>query len=59
MDEKAAERWEIDQDEFGNPLVRHRHSTVTVAAYVTKDGDGKRSARCPDCGERIDIPERG
>jgi hypothetical protein len=57
MDSESAEQWEIDQDDFGNPLVRHRHPTFTVGAYVSKDGNGRRTARCPDCGERLEIPE--
>lgn len=56
MDSEQAERWEIDQDEFGNPLVRHRHPTMTVAAYISKDVDGSRMARCPVCSDQIDVP---
>jgi hypothetical protein len=58
MDAESAERWEIDQDDFGNPLVRHRHPTVTVSAYVIKDAGGGRTARCPDCGGVFDLPSR-
>ena len=58
MEHEAAERWEIDQDEFGNPLVRHRHTTTTVSAYVAKDGEGRRSARCPGCGEVFQLPSK-
>lgn len=58
MEQEAAKRWEIDQDEFGNPLVRHRHPTVTIPAYLSKDGDGRRLARCPTCGETFAVPEQ-
>ena len=58
MDRDVAERWEIDQDEFGNPLVRHRHSTFTVGAFVLKDAQDHRLARCPNCGEEIEIPAK-
>jgi hypothetical protein len=58
MDVESAERWEIDQDDFGNPLVRHRHPTVTVSAYVIKAADGGRTARCPDCGDVFELPPR-
>jgi hypothetical protein len=56
MDREMAERWEIDQDEFGNPLVRHRHSTLTVGAFVLKDSQDRRVARCPSCGDEVEIP---
>ena len=59
MDPESAERWEIDQDEFGNPLVRHRHTTTTVSAYVAKTGDGGRTARCPACGDVLELPSTG
>jgi hypothetical protein len=52
MGEQTPERWEIDQDEAGRPLVRHRHASMAVTALVTDDADGIRTARCPDCEER-------
>jgi hypothetical protein len=52
MADQSADEWEIDQDGTGRPLVRHRHSNIAVAAYVTDDVDGVRYARCPDCNER-------
>jgi hypothetical protein len=59
MDEQDSERWEIDQDDFGNPIVRHRHVTRSVNAYVTKAATGDHRARCPDCGESLDVPSEG
>jgi hypothetical protein len=56
MDSESAERWEIDQDELGNPLVRHRHPSVTVSAHTVKDVDGRHKARCPACGDVLEIP---
>jgi hypothetical protein len=58
MDSQSTEHWEIEQDEFGRPLVRHRHPTKTVSAYVAKDVDGVW-ARCPECAERLQMPEGG
>jgi hypothetical protein len=52
MSGQTPEHWEIDQDESGRPLVRHRHASVAVTAFVTDDADGFRYARCPDCDER-------
>jgi hypothetical protein len=50
------DRWEIDQDEFGAPMVRHRHPIGTIAAYVTKDPEGTWKARCPSCSETFQLP---
>jgi hypothetical protein len=33
-------------------MVRHRHFSGTVPAYVSIDAEGGEFARCPDCGER-------
>lgn len=52
MPTQSADHWEIDQDESGRPLVRHRHSDISVTAIVTDDAEGIRSVRCPDCDER-------
>jgi hypothetical protein len=52
MPAQTADEWEIDQDESGRPLVRHRHSDIAVTASVTNDADGIRSARCPECDQR-------
>jgi hypothetical protein len=56
-----ADRWEIDQDDFGRPLVRHRHPTETLPTFITRDADGILSARCP-CSEELRLaspPARG
>jgi len=59
MAEESADQWEIDQDEEGRPLVRHRHSEIAVTAFVTDDVDGIRYARCPDCNERFALDADG
>jgi hypothetical protein len=58
MDSPSTERLEIEQDEFGRPLVRHRRPTKTVSAYVATDADGVW-ARCPECTERLRMHEAG
>ena len=52
MADQFADQWEIDQDESGRPLVRHRHANIAVTTLVTDDADGVRTARCPDCDAR-------
>jgi hypothetical protein len=51
------DRWEVDQDAQGNPLVRHRHDADTAPdsqlAYVTKDAYGSLKAWCPTCKEQL------
>jgi hypothetical protein len=52
------DRWEIDQDDDGRPLVRHRHQSGPIEALLTRDADGAWSARCPRCSERMSLPPR-
>jgi hypothetical protein len=58
MPTNDADRWEIDQDDGGHPLVRHRHDAAAIVAYVRRTTDGSRQARCPDCGETLEVPAR-
>lgn len=51
----AAHTWELERDEFGRPIVRHRHPLATILAYVTTDADGVKRAWCPTCSQRIDL----
>ncbi len=56
MTDHDPDRWEIDQDEFGRPVVRHRHpGRGVVPAYVAKDWRSDTVARCPECGEQFRI----
>jgi hypothetical protein len=50
--------WEVDQDEVGNPIVRHRHQSVSIGATLVKDEDGNHRARCLSCGEEFEVPSR-
>jgi hypothetical protein len=52
LTENTPDRWEVDQDEFGRPRIRHRHPTGSVRANISRDADGVTSARCSECQER-------
>ena len=56
--EQEENAWEVDQDEFGNPIVRHRHAPVSIGAILVKGDDGSHRARCPSCGEEFEVPSR-
>ena len=62
IDAQSKDGWEVDQDDFGRPVVRHRHPVGTSSAYVTKDAGGGWRAICQGCGEQLPIdapPPRG
>lgn len=51
------EQWEIGQDDFGGPLIFHRHADVAAPAYVIGDADDQRVAQCSDCMEILELSE--
>jgi hypothetical protein len=55
MEEELAVRWEVDQDEVGRPVIRHRHPPVAVQAQLSHDGNGVARARCPRCGDQLEL----
>jgi quercetin dioxygenase-like cupin family protein len=58
MGEAAAREWEIDQDDYGQPVVRHRHPTGSITAYVIGGSrTGARFAVCADCREVYRLKE--
>lgn len=49
-------RWEIEQDDYGGCLVRHRHDSWPAIAYVYADADPRAWALCSSCGARLELP---
>jgi hypothetical protein len=45
----------LEPDDFGRPLVRHRHPVGTILAYVSKDAEGVTWAACPSCSRRVQL----
>jgi hypothetical protein len=55
IDRDALSEWEISQDDFGGPLIFHRHNAVAVPAYVIGGADGEQIAQCSDCMEFLEL----
>jgi hypothetical protein len=55
--EHEAEEWDIGQDDFGGPLIFHRHGDVAVPAYVIGVVDDQRVAQCSDCMEILELSD--
>lgn len=55
MEGREREEWDVSQDQSGRLIIRHRHATRSVGAYVSVDGDGRRMVRCNGCGERFEL----
>lgn len=44
--------WEVDEDDFGGRIVRHRHHDVSAVAYVYSNPD-RAWAECSMCGAEL------
>lgn len=48
--------WRIGENDFGGPMVEHRHSDGPSVAYVLVGRNGGEFAQCADCGKRVSLP---
>ena len=49
-----ATAWDIDEDDFGGRLVRHRHLEASAIAYVYNRPD-RAWAECSMCGAELGL----
>jgi hypothetical protein len=47
--------WDIGEDDFGGPMIFHRHADQDVPAYVVDELGDWRVAECPDCMETMEF----
>ena len=50
----AADAWQVEEDDFGGRLVRHRHADVSAIAYVYSTAD-RAWAECSTCGAELGL----
>jgi hypothetical protein len=53
---KASQAWLVEENDYGDPMVQHRHPTGDVVAYVLLGRNGGSYAQCSDCGARHQLP---
>jgi hypothetical protein len=53
----APPEWEIEQDDFGGPLIFHRHAAGSVPAYVIGGTPDRRVAQCSECLQYMEFTE--
>lgn len=49
-----SQAWEVDEDDFGGRIVRHRHADITATAYVFSNPD-QVWAECSLCGAELGL----
>jgi hypothetical protein len=52
---KLRSDWRIDENDFGGPMVEHRHSDGQSVAYVLVGRNGGEFAQCAGCGQRVSL----
>jgi hypothetical protein len=50
-------QWEIEEGDYGDPVVFHRHPAETVPAYIVGGGPHHRFAKCSECMEYFEFAE--
>jgi hypothetical protein len=49
--------WEVEQDDFGGPLIFHRHAAANVPAYVIGGDPERRVAQCSECLKYLEFAD--
>jgi hypothetical protein len=51
--------WEIEEDDYGDPMITHTHATGVVPAYVISRWEGGTVAQCSGCMAYLELDEEG
>ena len=49
--------WEVEQDDFGGPLVFHHHTGNSAPAYVIGGTSDRRIAQCSECLQYLEFAD--
>jgi hypothetical protein len=58
-DPATAILWEVEEDDYGDLIVMHRHPNAVVPAYIIGRGPERLVAQCSECQQfaQIDTPQ--
>jgi hypothetical protein len=49
------ERWRVEQGDYGQSLIFHRHGETEHPAYVIHEDNDRRLAQCADCMQYLEL----
>jgi hypothetical protein len=49
------ERWRVEEGDYGQPLVFHRHRETEHPAYVIHEDNDRRLVQCADCMQYLEL----
>jgi hypothetical protein len=55
IDTPGLERWRIDEDDYGDPMVFHRHADAEFPAHVIGGNGERRLAQCSNCMQYLEL----
>jgi hypothetical protein len=47
--------WRFEEDDYGDPMIFHRHAADEAPAYVIGRGRNWQLARCSKCRARLEL----
>ena len=51
------DNWEIEEDDFGDPMIFHWHAGEAVPAYIIGGAPQHRFAKCSECADYLEFVE--
>lgn len=54
-DPASAKLWEVEEDDYGDLIVLHRHPSGMVPAYIIGQGPERRLVQCSECMQYAEI----
>jgi hypothetical protein len=54
-DPATASLWEVEEDDYGDLIVMHRHPSAVVPAYIIGRGPERELAQCSECMQYAEI----
>jgi hypothetical protein len=47
--------WRVEEDDYGQPMVFHRHTLGDVVAYIVNSDPSGELAQCSDCMQYLSL----
>ena len=51
----ALDRWHVEEGDYGQPLIFHRHGKADQPAYVVNEDNDRRLVQCADCMQYLEL----
>ena len=52
---RGLERWRVEEGDYGQPMIFHRHGKSDYPAYVINEDNDRRLAQCAECMQYLEL----